>query len=159
MTVSFADIAKTMDPMHPPTSLRVLAGRHRWPGGLPPVVSLQVLGLRHAHPETSKHRLLWLNSWLIHGFQLSLCNAVHNGRMMAAMVPWLTDAWLNTVIPCHGHRQIPSTTKTLAEAFSSKETLIETFPNIAHSFTKASESGCRRPPAGFGKPSANRSMG
>jgi hypothetical protein len=71
-----------MDPLAPIGSLRELAARHRWEMGSPPdQVSLAFLAARHEDPATTKHRMLWYNTYLIHGFELTLCNLVVLGRL------------------------------------------------------------------------------
>jgi hypothetical protein len=81
--ISFVDIAGRMDEAATIGSLRELAARHRWLGeGPPPEISLARLAARHLHPTTSRHRLLWYNTYLIHGFELTLCNLVMLGRLL-----------------------------------------------------------------------------
>ena len=138
MTTSFAQIACTMDRIEPPQSLRQLAGRHRWPDGMPDIVSLRMLGLRHDQPETTKHRVLWLNTWLIQGFQLSLCNAIHIGRMLPVLKSYLQGWWINNLPAKDLIEPFHITTDMLADAFPelTKDLLVDTFPDIAHSFVK-----------------------
>lgn len=136
---SFDKMAAIMDSVTPVRSLRELAARHRWPNGLPPVVSLRMLNWRHDHPDTSWHRLLWLNTWLIQGFPLSLCNTVHIGRIMAVLGPRLKDWFLSGMPPAKDLiDKFDLTSTMLADAFDlSKDVLANAFPDIANSFVKA----------------------
>jgi hypothetical protein len=80
---SFLEIAGFMDEVAPIGSLRELAARHRWEGAGPPAeISLARLAARHLDPATTKHRLLWYNTYLIHGFEVKLCNAIILARLV-----------------------------------------------------------------------------
>jgi hypothetical protein len=80
---SFLDIARFMDPAEPPLSLRTLAQRYRWLAGNPPaVVSLRQITLRHDNSILRQHRFLWYNTFLLQGFELSLCNLLILGRLL-----------------------------------------------------------------------------
>lgn len=81
--VSFLQIAGIMDAVAPIGSLRELAARHRWEGTAPPAqISLARLAARHLDPGTTTHRLLWYNTYLIHGFEVKLCNLVILARLV-----------------------------------------------------------------------------
>jgi hypothetical protein len=81
--ISFLDIAGRMDEVAPIGSLRELAARHRWEGAAPPAeISLARLAARHLDPTTTTHQLLWYNTYLIHGFELKLCNLLILGRLL-----------------------------------------------------------------------------
>jgi hypothetical protein len=127
-----------MDPAVPLQSVRELAARHRWLGGGPPV-PLSVLSLcaRHHPPETTEHRLLWYNTYLIHGMQLSLCSPIHIGRLLPAIPPLVVDKLLSKIAPGELVTAFNLTTQQLADAFGiTKETLVHTFPNIVDSFVE-----------------------
>lgn len=80
---SLADIAGRMDEVAPIGSLRELAARHRWEGAAPPAqISLRWLAARHLDPTTTEHNILWYNTYLIHGFELKLCNLIILGRLV-----------------------------------------------------------------------------
>lgn len=86
MAVSFSEIAAAMDPIEPPASLRALAARHRWLSGDPPAtVSLAEIAARHQHPSTSRLTFLWYNTFLLQGFEVSLCNLIVLGRLLEKM--------------------------------------------------------------------------
>jgi hypothetical protein len=81
--ISFLEITGKMDAVAPIGSLRELAARHRWEGAAPPAeISLARLAARHLDPATTTHRLLWYNTYLIHGFEVKLCNAVILARLV-----------------------------------------------------------------------------
>lgn len=72
MDISFGDLARRIDPLHPPRLLRGgrrgpgLAGMHRWIGGDPPArLGLRAIGERHFGPRSHRIRLLWLNTELL----------------------------------------------------------------------------------------------
>jgi endonuclease/exonuclease/phosphatase family metal-dependent hydrolase len=137
MSKSLAEIGRIMDQVGPPPSLRELAGRHRWPNGLPPVISLRYLDLRHSHPATTLHRMLALNTYLIHGMQLSLCNAIHIGRILAELGPTVTSGVLGYILPEEIIDKWNIGTKQLATVFGlATKALTDAFPSIATSFTK-----------------------
>lgn len=74
MRRSFKEIANFMDPLTPPQSLRALASLHRAadsPGTLAEgTVSFRQIVERHREP--TEIRLLWYNTFLLHGVDISL---------------------------------------------------------------------------------------
>jgi hypothetical protein len=82
MPLSFLDIARFMDPAEPSGSLRTLAQRHRWLGNPPAVLSLRQIALRHENSSARQHRFLWYNTFLLQGFELSVCNLLILGRLL-----------------------------------------------------------------------------
>src|SRR4030095_3655221 len=86
MACSILAISRWMDPVTAPQSVRELARRHRWLTGLPPdPLSLLSICLRHHHPQASIHHVLWYNTFLLQGFELSLCNLLILGRILEKM--------------------------------------------------------------------------
>jgi hypothetical protein len=80
---SLLEIAGVMDEVAPIGSLRELAARHRWEGATPPEhISLARLAARHDDPTTTTHHVLWYNTYVIHGFELKLCNLLILGRLL-----------------------------------------------------------------------------
>lgn len=74
MTCSILKIARTMDPLRPPGSVKELARRHRWLMGYPPVpLSLISICSRHNHPQKIGLRFLWYNTFLLEGWTIDLC--------------------------------------------------------------------------------------
>ena len=71
--LSLEQISSRMDPTAPPTDLEALGRRHRWIGSPPQGDALaRELRRRHEHPDTTTHRLLSYNTFLMPGAQLAL---------------------------------------------------------------------------------------
>ena len=142
MVCSLLTICRNMDqadPTHPLSSLRELSRRHRWLGGGPPdPLSLRTICARHHHPM---HRVLWYNTFLIHGFQLSLCNAIQIGRILPALPAFFTEKLIGLVTPQELVDTFDITTEALANAFDiGKDALVEKFPSVIDSFVEKSTS-------------------
>lgn len=66
MSLSFKDIAKLMDPVKTPNSLRELAALHRWSDGNPPIhLSMKTFSDRHRHHLKAQQRFLFYNAFLL----------------------------------------------------------------------------------------------
>jgi endonuclease/exonuclease/phosphatase family metal-dependent hydrolase len=74
-SVSYQQIAGRLDAAAPIYSLNDLFARHRWEskGGPPPSRSFRTIARRHTLPETTFHRFLWYNTFLLEGWVLNLC--------------------------------------------------------------------------------------
>ena len=89
---TFAAVSRLMEPTGP-IGLRGLAHRHRWLHGDPPQpISLREVLERHQHPGVGHHRFLAHNTFLLSGFEVTLCNTALLAALSAKAgveAPWL----------------------------------------------------------------------
>lgn len=98
MAASFRAIATLMDPVTPPASLRELIARHRWlPGQAPSPRSFRGVAARHAHPQTSRHRFLNYNTFLLPGIDIEF----QLGEVLAQLGLSALEALLQLELQAH----------------------------------------------------------
>lgn len=87
-SASVWDLARLMDPVEPPRSIRDLANIYRWPTGSRPTrFSLRSLVDRHRNAQRVTRRLLFYNTFLAPGLELRIKDFVIN-RVLAG-IPFL----------------------------------------------------------------------